>query len=173
MRDFLLSYQQRNPATPLLVALSPSGEVLARTDRASADAGSGRRRLAGASRRAPRTARTVVVLDGRPYHAAGAAAEAGGNVFGHVIAAVPVDEAFAHELREATQDEIVLLSANGVVASSFRGDDTPWPSLAAWRKAGGRQRSIARRHGRRRALHRARGAARRHARALGGHRPLA
>jgi hypothetical protein len=32
VRDYLVSYQQRNPEVPLLVALSPDGKVLARTD---------------------------------------------------------------------------------------------------------------------------------------------
>ncbi len=32
IRDFLLTYQQQNPGTPLLVALGPSGTVLGRTD---------------------------------------------------------------------------------------------------------------------------------------------
>ena len=46
----------------------------------------------------------------RPYHAAAAVADAGGNVFGQVVAAIPADDAFAAALREATQDEVLLLS---------------------------------------------------------------
>jgi hypothetical protein len=142
VRDFLLSYQQRNPGTPLLVALAPDGQVLARTDttdlapvidrRGGQTGDSWLARLAAADQRT-----AVLTLDGRPWHAAAAAAEAGGTVFGHVIAAAPVDDAFAQELRQATEDEIVLLGAGRVIASTFRPGDTPWASLEAWRRAGG------------------------------------
>jgi hypothetical protein len=136
VRDFLLSYQQRNPGTPLLVALAPTGQVLARTDAAGVgsvgDSGGWLAQLAEAENRA-----TVVTIDGRPWHAAAATAEAGGTIFGHVIAAAPVDDFFAQELRQATEDEVVLLSTGRVVAATFRPGDTPWPSLEAWRRAGG------------------------------------
>jgi hypothetical protein len=140
VRDFLISYQQRNPGTPLLVALGPQGDVIARTDLtatpgadSAVDGAGWLRQLASADRRGG-----VLAFGGRPWHAALAAVDAGGALFGHVIAAAPVDEAFAHELREATEDEIVLLSANGLVAATFRSGATPWPSLAGWRAAGGR-----------------------------------
>jgi hypothetical protein len=137
VRDFLLSYQQRNPGTPLLVALAPNGQVLAWTDAAgdpATDDGSAwLARLGGAENRA-----TVLTIDGRPWHAAGATAEAGGNIFGYVLAAAPVDDAFTRELREATEEEIVLLASDRLAATTFRPGDTPWRSLEAWRRAGGR-----------------------------------
>jgi hypothetical protein len=153
VRDFLLSYQQRNPGTPLLVALAPDGQVLARTDttdvapvgdRGSGESGPGQPGDSWLARLAAADQRTAVLtLDRRPWHAAAATAEAGGMVFGHVIAAAPVDETFAQELRQATEDEIVLLGAGRVIASTFRPGDTPWPSLEAWRRAGGAgQRSL-------------------------------
>jgi hypothetical protein len=140
VRDFLISYQQRSPGTPLLVALGPRGDVIARTDLAAtpgADAAVDGAEWLGQLARAD--ARGGVITFGRrPWHAARAAVDAGGALFGHVIAAAPVDEAFAHELREATEDEIVLLSAHGVVAATFRSGSAPWPSLDAWRRSGGR-----------------------------------
>ena len=46
--------------------------------------------------------------------------------------------AFAAALREATQDEVLLLSDTGVLASTLRGEQTPWRSRDEWRRAGGR-----------------------------------
>ena len=77
-------------------------------------------------------------MRGRPYHAAAAAAEAGGTVFGQVVGAIPVDDAFAAALRDATQDEVLLLSNAGVLASTLRATQTPWRSRDEWRGAGGR-----------------------------------
>ena len=55
IRDFLVTYQQRNPGTPLLVALGPSGTSLGRTD-ASETVGDLGRRLADRPGRAARRA---------------------------------------------------------------------------------------------------------------------
>jgi hypothetical protein len=74
----------------------------------------------------------------RPYHAAAAAADAGGYVFGYVVGAIPVDDGFAGSLREATQDEVVILSDTGLLASTLRAGQTPWRSRDEWRRAGGR-----------------------------------
>ena len=115
--------------------LLPDGRVLARTD------------TAGPAPPAPSdtwmdalltkdVGPTVVTIDGRLYHAARAVSEAGGNTFGHVIVAIPVDAAFGRLLADATQDEVVLL-AGGVVATTLREGDTPWRSLQEWREAGG------------------------------------
>ena len=133
VRDYLVSYQQRNPEVPLLVALSPDGKVLARTDEVSAG---GDDIWIGSPARPEEPA--VVEIRGRPYHAAAALADAGGNVFGQVVAAIPADNAFAAALREATQDEVLLLSDSGVLASTLRGAQTPWRSRDEWRRAGGR-----------------------------------
>jgi protein kinase-like protein len=133
VRDYLVSYQQRNPEVPLLVALDPEGKVLARTDEVSA--GSHEAWIGSLAR--PEEPAVVQIRD-RPYHAAAAVADAGGNVFGHVVAAMPIDAAFAAALREATQDEVILLSDSGVLASTLRGANTPWRSRDEWRRAGGR-----------------------------------
>jgi hypothetical protein len=135
VRDFLMTHQARVPGTPTLAALKADGRVLARTDSASA------------APPAPgdtwidtlvtkNAGPAVVTIDGRLHHAAAAAADAGGNTFGYVVAALPVDQEFARVLKDATEDEVVLL-ADGVVASTLRGE-TPWRSLQGWRSAGGR-----------------------------------
>jgi hypothetical protein len=128
-----LSYQQRNPDVPLLAALSPEGHTIARTDEVSVAIGDDR--LAGLAAKPGEPA--VVEMRGRPYHAAAASADAGGSVFGYVVGASSVDDAFATALREATQDEIVLLSKNSVLASTLRTEQPPWGSRDEWRRAGG------------------------------------
>jgi len=133
VHDFLVSYQQRNPGAPLLIALDAQGQPIARTDETGAvpdepsiDA------LARAGEPG------VIEMRARPYHAAVAVAEAGGQVFGQVVGAMPIDEPFAATLRDATQDEVVLLSERGLLASTLRAGQTPWRSREEWRRAGGR-----------------------------------
>jgi protein kinase-like protein len=134
VRDFLMSHQARVPGTPTLAALKADGSVLARTDAASAvPPAPGDTWIDTLVTRNAGPA--VVTIDGRLYHAAAAAADAGGNTFGYVVAALPVDQQFARDLNDATQDDVVLL-ADGVVASTLRGE-TPWRSLQDWRGAGG------------------------------------
>ena len=136
IRDFLLTYQQRNPGTPILVALGPTGTILGRTDRADPLATEEDGWLASVTTSANPLA--VVSVAGRPHHAAAAAAEAGGNIFGYVIAAAPLDQEFAQSLGETTGDEVVVLSASGLLASTLPGGQPPWSSLAEWRQQGGR-----------------------------------
>ena len=81
---------------------------------------------------------TVVSVAGRSYHVAAAAAEAGGKLFGYIVAAVPVDQEFARAISEATGDETVLLSSGSVLGSTFTGGQAPWTSLEQWRERGGR-----------------------------------
>src|SRR5262249_44881444 len=133
IRDYLLSYQQRNPDTPLLAALNPDGHTIARTDEVSVALGDDRLAALAAKPGEP----AVVEMRGGPYHAAAASADAAGSVFGYVAGAYPVDDAFATALREATQDEIVLLSKNGVLASTLRTAQPPWSSRDEWRRAVG------------------------------------
>jgi hypothetical protein len=134
IRDYLVSYQQRNPGAPLLLALGPDGRMIARTDdQPIAPAPDDWAVTLARLRDRP----ALVAIGGRPYHAAIAAAAAGGNLFGLVLAAVPVDAAFASALREATGDEVLLLSGDGVVVSTLRSVQAPWRSIDEWRRAGG------------------------------------
>ena len=38
------------------------------------------------------------------------ASEAGGTLFGYLVAAEPINQTFAEAVRETTQDDVVLLS---------------------------------------------------------------
>ncbi len=136
IRDFLLAYQQRVPDAPHLIALGPDRRLLARTDIADTAAGGEPDWLAPLFETDTRAA--VVQPGSRPLHAALAAAEAGGTLFGFVVAASPVDGAFAQSLAAVTQDEVVLLGRDTIIATTVRGGQTPWRSLDSWRSAGGR-----------------------------------
>jgi hypothetical protein len=118
---------------PLLLALSPDGAVIARTDNLATTGGDAWIVELIERHGEPR----VVSIGGRQYHAAAAAAEAGGTLFGYVVAATPVDGEFAGALREATQDEMLLLSDAAVLASTLRSAQSPWRSRGEWRLAGG------------------------------------
>ena len=125
--DFLRSYQQGNPGTPMLVALGPDGRLFARADQSGSSqttAGEDWNAALAASKGEP----SVVAAGDRHYHAASAPAEAGGQIFGYVIAAAPVDRGFAQALSDATRDDIVLLSGSRVVGSTLR-EEPPWRSL--------------------------------------------
>jgi aminoglycoside phosphotransferase (APT) family kinase protein len=134
IRDYLLSYLQRNPEVPLLIALGPDGQIIARTDDvAPADVQDWQ--LAALAVKTGTAA--IVDIHGRPAHAAAAVSDAGATVFGYVVAATPIDATFAAALRDVTQDDVVLLTGSAVVASTLRAGQTPWTSRAEWRAAGG------------------------------------
>ena len=118
------------------MALAPSGTPLGRTDTAETIGTSGDGWLSALV--AHQGEPTIVSVGGRSYHAAIAAAEAGGKLFGYVVAAVPVDQEFARAISEATGDETVLMSDKSVLASTFTGGLAPWTSLEQWRQQGGR-----------------------------------
>ena len=134
IRDYLLAYQQRNAATGILLAFDPAGQMLARTDQSTP---STEKTWLPALLDAP-NAISIVTLAGRPHHAAAAESEARGTVFGHVVAAVPVDSAFARAIAEATQDHVVLLAADQPLGTTLRSGQAPWTSIAQWRAQGGR-----------------------------------
>ena len=134
IRDYLLAYQQRNPGTGILLAFDPAGEALAQTDQTTPSA---EKMSLQALLDAP-NAMSIVTLAGKPHHAAAAESEARGTVFGHVVAAAPVDAAFARALGEATQDDVVLLARDQALATTLRIGQAPWTSLAQWRAQGGR-----------------------------------
>ncbi len=131
VHDFLVSYRQRNADVPLLLALDAAGNVVADTESSAND-----HRWT-----APLLARpgvpAIVEIAGRLYHAAAAPAEAGGNVFGYIVGAMPVDADFAIALRDATQEEVVLMSDAGILASTLRAAQMPWRSRADWQRDGG------------------------------------
>jgi len=134
-QESLVDYQGNLVEPVILVLLTPEGQLLART---------GGSAVTGASESAdwqgvmtlPDRAGTLSVA-GQPYHAAGAIVEAGGTVFGTMVAALPVDDAFARDIRELTSHDVVLIDPIAVRATTIRRDAVPWPTLDAWHAAGG------------------------------------
>jgi hypothetical protein len=134
VRDYLLAYQQRNPGTGILLAFGAGGRPIARTDLATLG---GEETWLTELLDAP-DAMSVVILAGKPHHAAAAESEARGTVFGYVVAAAPIDADFARVVGEATQDDIVLLGRDQALGTTLRAGQAPWGSLAEWRAQGGR-----------------------------------
>jgi len=126
IRDFLASYLQTHGRRELLLALDASGRVVARTDTfaplALPDIASAW--IAPTLRGLP--AGGYFAVDGRPFQGELAAAEAGGTVFGFVLAAAPVDDDWATALAKASEQEIVILSAQGVAGSTLPVAQLPW-----------------------------------------------
>lgn len=129
IRDFLSDFRQRHGREELLLALDASGSVVARSDtfaplmlpdvqRAWIDPV-----LQG------HAAEGFLTIDDRVYHAVMAAAESGGTVYGFVVAAAPIDEAWAAALRAASGREIVILGPDGVLGTTLTADRLPWRTL--------------------------------------------
>jgi hypothetical protein len=135
IRHFLQGYQQQNPGAPLLVALGAGGNILAATSE-DADVAP-ERGPAWLAALVPAGGTGLVEIGGRSFHAAVANAQAAGTIFGSVIAAAPVDDAFAQTLRDATESETVLLDPGGLAGASLRSGQVPWKSLEEFRTAGG------------------------------------
>jgi hypothetical protein len=75
--DFLMAHQAHIPGTPTLAALLPGGRVLARTNASAAPPAPGDTWIDTLVTK--NTGPAVVTIDGRLYHAASAAADAGGR----------------------------------------------------------------------------------------------
>lgn len=130
VRDSLLEYRQQNLPQGLLAVLATSGSVMAWTDSlepgAIADAEARWIRPALAEGAAVGT----LAVGERVFHAAVVPLDAAGAVFGFLLAAAPVDDEYAAALREQGRDEIVILDARGVLASTILRDRLPWRSSA-------------------------------------------
>jgi hypothetical protein len=129
VRDYLVSYRQRNPEVPLLVALSADGRVIARTDAVTAgedDAWIGS--LAGpegaGDRRDPRSA----------LPRGGGARRRRRQHLRQVVAAMPADETFAAALRKRRGRGAPARTQNGGVDAERRGDAVAFARRVAPRR---------------------------------------
>ena len=131
IRDFLTSYQQNNKRAELLIVLDPAGRVVARTDELQPSPLSAdelnwvRPALSG------EPATGVLAAPGGIYNAAAVPAEAGGTVFGCVIAGAAIDNSLARSLRDVTQDEVILLGDRVLGSTLAESALPPW-SRAEW-----------------------------------------
>jgi class 3 adenylate cyclase len=130
IREFLVGFRQQHDLQELLVALDASGRVLARSD-------------TFAPLEIPhvhqawiepllngKPAAGYLEVDGRPYHGVLTPAESGGTIFGFVLAAAPINDRWAHALRDASDKEIVILTPRGVAGTTVPAQRLPWRSAA-------------------------------------------
>lgn len=131
IRDFLVGYQQQNQGPNVLIVLDPRGNVVARTDTLdpepvpNAEAQWTQPSLGG------QPANGVLTTKDRVYNAAAAPAEAGGTVFGFVIAGSSIDNAYARWLSDIGHDEIVILD-DRPLGSTLGAARLPWQTRAQW-----------------------------------------
>ncbi len=109
--NVLASYLQTHGRRELLIALDTSGRVVARSDTFTPLALPGIAAIWIEPTLRGQPAGGYFAVDGRPSQGELAAAEAGGTVFGFVLAAAPVDDDWAAALAKVSEQDIVILSA--------------------------------------------------------------
>ena len=135
IRDFLTSYQQRNNGPDLLIVLDSKGKLLARTDEMNNEP------IPEAETRwvqpvlAGQPANDILATQRGVFNTTAVAAEAGGTVFGFVIAGSSIDNDFARKLRDVSQGEVVIVS-DRVLASTLN-VPPPFQTRAQWLEATG------------------------------------
>ena len=131
IRDWLLSYQEDNHRPDLLVVLDPHGGTMARTDIPEpvpvldVDARWVRPAIEN------RVATGVMTASSGVFNAAVVPADAGGIVFGFVLAGSRIDHEFARSLRDVTQNEVAILS-DDILGSTLPAAKLPWRSGQTW-----------------------------------------
>ena len=130
IRGTLQEYQQTNKKSDvLLLVYSSNGKLLARTDKSDP---SETPEIGPLLRSLPESSTSIVLnIDGRAHHVAVVPAEAGGEVFGYVVAAALIDNSFAQRLKDLTGDEIVIVT-DRPTASTFAEAGLPWRSRSEW-----------------------------------------
>ena len=131
--DFLVSYQQQNQRSELLVAMDRAGQIIARTDFGSSppDVDFHSRWIAPVLEQG--FAEGVFLTTLRAYDAVAVAAEIKGEVFGFILAAAPIDDAFAAQL--GGDDSEIVLVGNDVMGSTVAPDGLPGRDVEYWTAA--------------------------------------
>jgi len=130
IRDFLETHRAQN-GLDLLVALEPTGKVVARTDAAEAIALPEAQRWIE-SLLAGREARGFLTVEGRVYQASAVPAAAGTTIFGFLIAGASVDDAYARRLAGLTGDEVVLAGGDRILGTSLSQSQSARHTRAEW-----------------------------------------
>jgi class 3 adenylate cyclase len=126
IREFLVGFRQQHDLRELLVALDSSGRVLARSDTFNPLEIPNLQKAWIEPLLNGKPSSGYLDVDGRPYHGVLAPAESGGTIFGFVLAAAPIDDRWAHALREASDKEIVILTPHGVAGTTVPSQRLPW-----------------------------------------------
>jgi class 3 adenylate cyclase len=138
IRDFLNTYQQRNKSPDLLIVLDPNGRVVARTDESNPDSIPEAQQLWVQSALADQPANGVLTTATGVYDTAGVPSEAGGTVFGFVIAGSRIDNNYARKLHDVSQGEVVIVG-DRVLGSTLESKTLPWETRSQWLTATGSQ----------------------------------
>ena len=128
--DFLVSYQQQNLRSELIVAIDRTGQIIARTDLESSprDRDFHSRWIEPVLERG--YAEGIFSTTRRTYDAVAVAAEIGGEVFGFILAAAPIDDAFALQL--GGDDSEVVLIGDDILSSTLDLEGLPWRNIEHW-----------------------------------------
>jgi class 3 adenylate cyclase len=130
IRDTLNEFRQQHSRAELLVALDGNGKVLARSDAFAPLQLPDVERSWLTPALSGRSAVGDVQIDNSVYLSALVPAQAGGTVFGFVLAGTPVDETLARALKDASDREIVILSSRGIAGSTLPVQRLPWKTSA-------------------------------------------
>jgi class 3 adenylate cyclase len=128
IREWLSDFRQRHRRDELLIVLDGAGQVVARSDTFAPLAIPDVEGSWMAPALAGHSAHSEIDIDGRVHLAAFVPSEAGGTVFGFVLAGAPVNDALAASLRDVGDRNVVMLSPRGVVASTLPARNLPWRS---------------------------------------------
>lgn len=131
VRDFLLTYLLQNQRSELLVALDPSGTVIARTDIDAQVALPEARVRWILPALETGSAENQLVAGGTIYSGVSVPAEASGTIFGFVVVGVPIDDAYAASLQRGNAE--VVLVRDGVVGATLPRDRVTREVIDAWR----------------------------------------
>ena len=131
--DFLVSYQQQNLRSELIVAIDRTGQIIARTDLESSprDRDFHSRWIEPVLERG--YAEGIFSTTRRTYDAVAVAAQIGVEVFGFILAAAPIDDAFALQL--GGDDSEVVLLGNDILGSTLDLEGLPWRNIEHWTNA--------------------------------------
>ena len=126
IREWLSDFRQRHSRDELLIVFDGAGRVVARSDTFAPLQIPDIERHWMTPALAGRPAHAEIDIDGRVHLAVFVPSEAGGTVFGFVLAGAPVDDSLAQSLRDVSDRDIVMLSPRGVVASTLPARNIPW-----------------------------------------------
>ena len=131
--DFLVTYQLENQRSELIVAMDRAGQVIARTDFGASppDAAFHARWIQPVLEQG--VAEGVFLTTRGAYDAVAVAAEIGGEVFGFILAAAPIDDRFAAQL--SGNDSEILLVGNDVLGSTVDAAGLPGRDAEYWSAA--------------------------------------
>jgi class 3 adenylate cyclase len=131
IRESLADYVQSTGRADLLIALSPSGQTLGRTDAIAPTEVPGARTAWTEPLLAGRQAHGFLSTPSGIYQAAAQPVGAGGSLFGFLLVGSRLDATLAQRLRAATSEEIVVFSEEGILGSTLP-VAPPWRSGAEW-----------------------------------------